>query len=123
MLTIAHRLADTPLRPAWIRSPGRMQNTFANEGFLDELAIAAKADPFEFRIRYLDNSRREQVLPRREALAVWQGRMSRQRVAAVVPAAISNPVFEAVGVRLRSVPFLPAKVLAALKEPVSKERT
>ena len=31
----------------------------------------------------------------------------------VVPAAISNAVFDAMGVRLRSVPFLPAKVLAA----------
>jgi CO/xanthine dehydrogenase Mo-binding subunit len=31
----------------------------------------------------------------------------------VVPAAISNAVFDATGVRLRSVPFLPGKVLAA----------
>src|SRR5207249_10223217 len=35
--------------------------------------------------------------------------------AAVVPAAISNAVWDAVGVRLRSVPFTPQKVLAALK--------
>jgi CO/xanthine dehydrogenase Mo-binding subunit len=35
--------------------------------------------------------------------------------AAVVPAAIANAVCDAVGVRLRSVPFLPKKVLAALK--------
>ena len=34
--------------------------------------------------------------------------------AAVVPSAISNAVFDAVGVRLRSVPFTPAKVRAAL---------
>jgi len=34
---------------------------------------------------------------------------------AVVPAAISNAVWDAVGVRLRSVPFMPEKVLAALK--------
>jgi len=30
----------------------------------------------------------------------------------VVPAAISNAVFDAMGARLRSVPFLPAKVRA-----------
>src|SRR5437660_476405 len=42
VLTVAHRLADTPLRPSWIRTPGRMQNTFANEAFFDELALAAK---------------------------------------------------------------------------------
>ena len=36
-------------------------------------------------------------------------------VAAVVPSAISNAVYDAIGVRLRSVPFSPDKVLAALK--------
>ena len=35
--------------------------------------------------------------------------------AAVVPSAISNAVFDAIGVRLRSVPFVPQKVLAGLK--------
>jgi CO/xanthine dehydrogenase Mo-binding subunit len=237
VLTVAHRLADTPLRPSWIRSPGRMQNTFANEAFMDELAIAAKADPFEFRTRHLRDPRGEAVLKRLQALASWSGRgtpertgrgiatgrgvayvkyelvrtyvgivatvevdrrtgairvrhcavvqdcgqvinpdgtrnqiegnvlqtvsrtlleqvkFDRSRVttldwvsypiltfpqipavdielidrpaekpwgvgecaAAVVPAAISNAVFDAVGVRLRSVPFLPDKVLAALK--------
>ena len=35
--------------------------------------------------------------------------------AAVVPAAISNAVFDATGVRLRSVPYTPAKVKAALQ--------
>jgi CO/xanthine dehydrogenase Mo-binding subunit len=33
----------------------------------------------------------------------------------VVPSAISNAVFDAIGVRLRSVPFTPDKVKAALK--------
>jgi nicotinate dehydrogenase subunit B len=33
----------------------------------------------------------------------------------VVPAAIANAVFDAAGARLRSVPFTPAKVLAAMK--------
>ena len=35
--------------------------------------------------------------------------------AAVVPSAIANAVFDAVGVRMRSVPFTPAKVRAALQ--------
>jgi CO/xanthine dehydrogenase Mo-binding subunit len=34
--------------------------------------------------------------------------------AAVVPSAISNAVFDATGVRLRSVPYTPAKVKAAM---------
>jgi nicotinate dehydrogenase subunit B len=35
--------------------------------------------------------------------------------AAVVPSAISNAVFDATGVRLRSVPFTPAKAKAAMQ--------
>jgi CO/xanthine dehydrogenase Mo-binding subunit len=35
--------------------------------------------------------------------------------AAIVPSAISNAVFDGIGVRLRSVPFTPAKVKAALQ--------
>jgi nicotinate dehydrogenase subunit B len=35
--------------------------------------------------------------------------------AAVVPSAIANAIYDATGVRLRSVPFTPDKVLAALK--------
>ena len=34
--------------------------------------------------------------------------------AAIVPAAIANAIFDATGARLRSVPFTPDKVLAAL---------
>jgi hypothetical protein len=39
----------------------------------------------------------------------------RRATAAVVPAAISNAVFDAIGLRLRSVPFVPQKVLAGLR--------
>ena len=74
VLTVAHRLADTPLRPSWIRTPGRMQNTFANEAFFDELAVAAIADPFEFRLRYLHDARGEELLTRLRTFAKWQGR-------------------------------------------------
>jgi nicotinate dehydrogenase subunit B len=34
---------------------------------------------------------------------------------AVIPAAISNAVFDATGVRLRSIPYTPAKVKAAMQ--------
>ena len=49
--TTCHRLANTPFRPSWIRTPGRMQNTYANEAFLDELAAAAGVDPLDFRLQ------------------------------------------------------------------------
>jgi hypothetical protein len=42
---VCHRLETTPFRPSWIRTPGRMQNTFANECFMDELAAAAGPAP------------------------------------------------------------------------------
>jgi CO/xanthine dehydrogenase Mo-binding subunit len=35
--------------------------------------------------------------------------------AIALPAAIANAVFDAIGVRLRSVPFTPARVLAAIR--------
>lgn len=71
---VAHRLADTPFRPSWIRTPGRMQNTFGNEVFLDEIAQQAGADPLEFRIRHLKDKRGMEVLERLARLANWQAR-------------------------------------------------
>jgi nicotinate dehydrogenase subunit B len=68
----AHRLAQTPFRPSWIRTPGRMQNTFGNETFLDELARAAGADPIAFRIRYLNDARGVELLQRLSQAAHWQ---------------------------------------------------
>ena len=76
--TVCHRLETTPLRPSWIRTPGRMQNTFANECFMDELAAAAGVDPIEFRLKYLDpnDKRGIEVLDRVAKLAKWDKRPS-----------------------------------------------
>jgi nicotinate dehydrogenase subunit B len=40
-----------------LRSPARLQNTFAHESFMDELAARAKADPVAFRIKHLRDPR------------------------------------------------------------------
>jgi nicotinate dehydrogenase subunit B len=79
--TVCHRLEKTPFRPSWIRTPGRMQNTYANECFMDELAAAANADPVEFRLKYLDpgDKRGIEVLTRVAALAKWDKRPSPKR--------------------------------------------
>ncbi len=69
--TVAHRLETTPFRPSWIRTPGRMQNTYANESFMDELALAAGVDPFDYRRRLLDDKRGLAVLDRLHDLAQW----------------------------------------------------
>ena len=73
----AHWLAETPFRPSWIRTPGRMQNTFANESFVDEVAVAAGADPFEFRLRNLKDPRGADVLRAVMELAQWQPQRAR----------------------------------------------
>jgi nicotinate dehydrogenase subunit B len=81
--TVCRRLETTPLRPSWIRTPGRMQNTYANEAFVDELAAAAGMDPMEFRLKYLDPSDKRgiEVLGRLALLSKWQQRPSPQKPA------------------------------------------
>ncbi len=76
--TVCHRRETTPFRPSWTRTPGRMQNTYANECFIDELATAAGADPVDFRLQYLDpnDKRGIEVLNRIAALAKWDKRPS-----------------------------------------------
>lgn len=74
--SVCKRLETTPFRPSWIRTPGRMQNTYANECFMDELAAAANMDPLEFRRKYLDDKRGLELLERLAALAKWEKRPS-----------------------------------------------
>ena len=47
---------ETPLRTGNLRDPDGPQVTFASESFIDELAAAANADPYEFRMRLLTAS-------------------------------------------------------------------
>jgi CO/xanthine dehydrogenase Mo-binding subunit len=80
----AHRLAETPFRPSWIRTPGRLQNTFGNETFMDELARAVGADPIDFRVRHLNDPRGVELLQRLATLANWQPRPARSPGAGVI---------------------------------------
>lgn len=75
----AHWLIDTPLPAAWIRAPGRMQNTFGNESFLDEIAAVTGVDPFEIRVRNLKDPRGLELLERLRRFAKWEPRGSRPR--------------------------------------------
>jgi CO/xanthine dehydrogenase Mo-binding subunit len=74
-------LAETPFKPSWIRTPGRMQNTYANECFMDECAAAAGVDPLEFRRRNLNDARGLELIDRLVRLASWQPRAKRQQAA------------------------------------------
>jgi nicotinate dehydrogenase subunit B len=71
---VVHWLKDAPLRPSNIRAPGKIANIFAVESFTDELALAARRDPLEFRLAQLDDPRGTEVLKRVAVLLGWQGR-------------------------------------------------
>jgi isoquinoline 1-oxidoreductase beta subunit len=51
---------DAGLRVGYWRSVSHFQNVFANEGFIDELAVAAKADPVAYRMALISKSPRFQ---------------------------------------------------------------
>jgi CO/xanthine dehydrogenase Mo-binding subunit len=70
----ARWLAETPFKPSWIRTPGRMQNTYANESFVDEVAAAAGADPVEFRLKNLKDPRGAECIDRCARMANWTPR-------------------------------------------------
>jgi nicotinate dehydrogenase subunit B len=59
-----------------LRSPLRIQNTFANECFMDELCAHAKADPVAFRLQHLRDSRIIGVLNAAARAARWAPRPS-----------------------------------------------
>jgi nicotinate dehydrogenase subunit B len=51
-----------PVRVSALRALGAHLNVFAIESFMDELALAAGADPVEFRLRHLDDPRAREVV-------------------------------------------------------------
>jgi len=67
---------ESPFFTGPLRSPQRLQNTFAQECFMDEVAARAKADPVAFRLRYLKDSRVIDVVKGAAELANWEARPS-----------------------------------------------
>lgn len=57
-----HFLKDMPIRVSALRSLGAYMNVFSIESFMDELALAAGADPVEFRLRHLSDARAREVV-------------------------------------------------------------
>jgi CO/xanthine dehydrogenase Mo-binding subunit len=51
-----------PLRISAMRALGAYHNVFSIESFMDELALAARADPVEFRLKHLDDPRGRDVV-------------------------------------------------------------
>ncbi len=72
-------LLHNVVSPFWtgpLRSPQRLQNTFAHESFMDELAARTKADPVEFRLRHLSEPRMIDVVKAAAKTANWVTRPS-----------------------------------------------
>lgn len=65
--------------PFWtgpLRSPSRIQNTFAHESFMDELAALNKSDPLQYRLRHLSDQRLIAALNAVANAAGWDTRPS-----------------------------------------------
>ena len=72
---LTHTIAS-PFFTGPLRSPSRIQNTFAHESFLDEIAAHVKADPVEYRLRHLSDARLREVVQAAAKAANWQPRPS-----------------------------------------------
>jgi len=61
---VHHFIPAMPVRISAMRALGAYHNVFSIESFMDELAVAAGADPVEFRLKHLDDSRGRDVINR-----------------------------------------------------------
>lgn len=78
-VTSERALLHSVLSPFWtgpLRSPARLQNTFAHECFMDELAANVKADPVEYRLRHLSHARLRDVVQAAAKAGNWDPRPS-----------------------------------------------
>ena len=62
-----------------LRSPARLQKTFAHESFMDEIAAHVKADPVEYRLKHLAEPRMLDVVKAAAKAANWQPRSGASR--------------------------------------------
>jgi nicotinate dehydrogenase subunit B len=72
---LTHAVAS-PFFTGPLRSPLRIQNTFAHECFMDELSARAKADPVAFRLQHLSDARLIDCVKAAAKAAHWETRPS-----------------------------------------------
>lgn len=70
-----HFIEHSPIRVSALRSLGAYLNTFAIESFLDELATQIGADPVDFRLRHLNDSRARAAIQAVARMSGWQSNM------------------------------------------------
>ena len=73
---VLSHVIESPFFTGPLRSPARLQNTFAHESFMDEIAASLKADPIEYRLRHLSDPRLREVLTAARSKAGWDTRPS-----------------------------------------------
>jgi CO/xanthine dehydrogenase Mo-binding subunit len=67
---------ESPFFTGPLRSPRRLQHTFAHECFIDEVAAALEADPVEYRLRHVADPRLREVIAAAARRAAWDPRPS-----------------------------------------------
>ncbi len=72
---LSHRVRS-PFFTGPLRAPERLQNTFAHECFMDEIAARVKADPVAYRLRHLSHARLSEAVRTAAKAANWQTRPS-----------------------------------------------
>jgi nicotinate dehydrogenase subunit B len=73
------RAEPSPFFTGPLRSPLRLQNTFAHECFMDEIAARVKADPVAYRLQHLSDTRISDVVKAAAKAANWVARPSPHR--------------------------------------------
>lgn len=73
---VLSRAIDSPFFTGPLRSPARLQNTFAHECFMDEIAATVTTDPVQYRLRHLRDPRLREVLTAAATKAGWDSRPS-----------------------------------------------
>jgi len=69
---VHHFIKAMPLRVSALRTLGAYANVFAIESFMDELALAANADPVAFRLAHLKDPRARAVIEAVARMAHWK---------------------------------------------------
>jgi CO/xanthine dehydrogenase Mo-binding subunit len=69
---VHHFIKEMPLRVSALRTLGAYANVFAIESFLDELALAASADPVAFRLAHVKDPRARAVIEAVARKASWK---------------------------------------------------
>src|SRR4029078_13686898 len=72
---LSHRVRS-PFFTGPLRAPERLQNTFAHESFMDEIAAHVKADPVAYRLKHLSHKRLSEAVRQAAKAAKWEARPS-----------------------------------------------